>query len=356
MPAPVASHSGGESPVGTPTSRPEENHGKEHGKDCCADAVDRGGSAAAGGGSGEQVSRSGSGRGGSGTNTATVASDGDEAGVEDARAAVALLGEFLDALDTAPASPIGAAGEASRVVLDAAADSGRGTAAVGSAVAAASGPAAPSERPVDTTAPKSPTSGSSTATRTPDEHSSTGQSSGPQSEGLAAGVEKLTEQAAQAATADPDAVALLETLTDPGLNLDDLDTTTSSSAGSAGETISRTSSSAAPAPELGATAAGNGQDSDAEPSSASAGEKGSGPDQVWDALAECESGGNWSTRTGNGFAGGLQFTPSTWRAFGGEGAAHEASRDEQIAVAQRVQEGQGWEAWPACSKRLGLTD
>ncbi|WP_374203707.1 transglycosylase family protein [Pseudonocardia sp. ICBG601] len=77
---------------------------------------------------------------------------------------------------------------------------------------------------------------------------------------------------------------------------------------------------------------------------------------VWDALAECESGGDWSTRTGNGLAGGLQFTPSTWEAFGGTGAAHEASREEQIAVAQRVQEGQGWGAWPACSERLGLTD
>ncbi|KAA1011253.1 transglycosylase family protein, partial [Pseudonocardia sp. EV170527-09] len=52
--------------------------------------------------------------------------------------------------------------------------------------------------------------------------------------------------------------------------------------------------------------------------------------------------------------GGLQFSPSTWKAYGGSGAAHEASRDEQIAVAERVQAAQGWKAWPACSKRLGL--
>ncbi|GAA1388813.1 hypothetical protein GCM10009613_26770 [Pseudonocardia kongjuensis] len=75
---------------------------------------------------------------------------------------------------------------------------------------------------------------------------------------------------------------------------------------------------------------------------------------TWDRLAECESGGDWSINTGNGYSGGLQFAPSTWQAFGGEGAAHEASREEQIAVAERVQEGQGWGAWPACSSRLGL--
>ncbi|WOP17230.1 transglycosylase family protein [Raineyella sp. LH-20] len=75
---------------------------------------------------------------------------------------------------------------------------------------------------------------------------------------------------------------------------------------------------------------------------------------VWDRLAQCESGGNWSINTGNGFSGGLQFTPSTWSAYGGTGSASTASRAEQIAVAQRVQASQGWGAWPACSSKLGL--
>ena len=78
------------------------------------------------------------------------------------------------------------------------------------------------------------------------------------------------------------------------------------------------------------------------------------PASVWDRLAMCESTGNWSINTGNGFSGGLQFTPQTWRAFGGKGQAHQASREEQIAVAERVLEGQGWGAWPACSRKLGL--
>jgi hypothetical protein len=75
---------------------------------------------------------------------------------------------------------------------------------------------------------------------------------------------------------------------------------------------------------------------------------------VWDRLAQCESGGNWSTNTGNGYSGGLQFSPGTWQANGGSGSAYSASRAEQIRVAQRVQASQGWGAWPACSARLGL--
>jgi resuscitation-promoting factor RpfA len=75
---------------------------------------------------------------------------------------------------------------------------------------------------------------------------------------------------------------------------------------------------------------------------------------VWDRLAQCESGGNWSTSTGNGYSGGLQFSPGTWRANGGSGSAHNASRSEQIAVAKRVLASQGWGAWPACSSKLGL--
>ncbi|GAA1893177.1 transglycosylase family protein [Paeniglutamicibacter psychrophenolicus] len=76
---------------------------------------------------------------------------------------------------------------------------------------------------------------------------------------------------------------------------------------------------------------------------------------TWDALAQCESGGNWSINTGNGFKGGLQFTNSTWKAFGGSGSADNASKAEQIRVAENVKAGQGWGAWPACSAKLGLS-
>ena len=75
---------------------------------------------------------------------------------------------------------------------------------------------------------------------------------------------------------------------------------------------------------------------------------------VWDRLAQCESGGNWGINTGNGYSGGLQFAPGTWRANGGTGSAHNASRSEQIRVAERVRASQGWGAWPACSAKLGL--
>lgn len=76
---------------------------------------------------------------------------------------------------------------------------------------------------------------------------------------------------------------------------------------------------------------------------------------TWDALAKCESGGNWSINTGNGYKGGLQFSASTWKAFGGKGSANNASKSEQIRVAEKVKAGQGWGAWPACSAKLGLS-
>jgi len=85
-----------------------------------------------------------------------------------------------------------------------------------------------------------------------------------------------------------------------------------------------------------------------------AGTANAAPASVWDQLAMCESTGDWSINTGNGFSGGLQFTPETWRAFGGTGQAQQASREEQIAVAERVLNAQGWGAWPACSRKLGL--
>lgn len=71
----------------------------------------------------------------------------------------------------------------------------------------------------------------------------------------------------------------------------------------------------------------------------------------WDAIAACESGGNWSISTGNGFSGGLQFTPSTWRANGGSGSPSGASREEQIRVAENVLRTQGIGAWPVCGRR-----
>jgi resuscitation-promoting factor RpfE len=71
----------------------------------------------------------------------------------------------------------------------------------------------------------------------------------------------------------------------------------------------------------------------------------------WDAIAACESGGNWGISTGNGFSGGLQFTASTWRANGGAGSANGASREEQIRVAENVLHSQGIGAWPVCGRR-----
>lgn len=76
---------------------------------------------------------------------------------------------------------------------------------------------------------------------------------------------------------------------------------------------------------------------------------------VWDRVAECESGGDWSINTGNGYYGGLQFSLSTWKAFGGEGMPHEASREEQIRIAQKTLAVQGPGAWPTCGKKAGLT-
>ncbi|MET9446883.1 transglycosylase family protein [Streptomyces cinerochromogenes] len=79
---------------------------------------------------------------------------------------------------------------------------------------------------------------------------------------------------------------------------------------------------------------------------------------VWDRIAQCESGGNWHINTGNGYYGGLQFSASTWRAYGGSAyapTADQASRSAQIAVATKVQQAQGWGAWPVCSARAGAS-
>jgi hypothetical protein len=73
----------------------------------------------------------------------------------------------------------------------------------------------------------------------------------------------------------------------------------------------------------------------------------------WDAIAQCESGGNWAANTGNGFYGGLQFKQATWSANGGVGSPAGASREEQIRVAENVMQKQGLGAWPTCGKKAG---
>jgi uncharacterized protein YabE (DUF348 family) len=95
-------------------------------------------------------------------------------------------------------------------------------------------------------------------------------------------------------------------------------------------------------------------DSSKSSSSSSSGGSVSG---VWQKLAQCESGGNWSANTGNGFYGGLQFTASTWAAQGGTKYAalpSQASASEQVAIASKLQKAAGWGQWPACTAKLGL--
>lgn len=79
------------------------------------------------------------------------------------------------------------------------------------------------------------------------------------------------------------------------------------------------------------------------------------PEHVWDKIAQCESSGRWHINTGNGYYGGLQISHSTWKSYGGQTAnAHQASKGYQITVAERIQRGQGWGAWPYCSRRVGV--
>jgi uncharacterized protein YabE (DUF348 family) len=92
-----------------------------------------------------------------------------------------------------------------------------------------------------------------------------------------------------------------------------------------------------------------------EPAVSSGGANFAGGNTVWDALANCESGGNWAINTGNGYYGGLQFNLGTWQAYGGSGYPHENSRETQIAVATRLRDANGgYGAWPHCSAQLGL--
>ena len=100
------------------------------------------------------------------------------------------------------------------------------------------------------------------------------------------------------------------------------------------------------------------------PAPAPAPEVGGGPPapevasgSVWDALAQCESSGNWAMNSGNGFYGGVQFMHQTWVNMGGRDYAeypHEATREQQIEVSERLLAAYGWGQWPACSAKLGL--
>jgi LysM repeat protein len=106
--------------------------------------------------------------------------------------------------------------------------------------------------------------------------------------------------------------------------------------------LARDARSAAQAPAAGAAAPVSAA---ASPSSLPAGSAN------WQAIAACESGGNWSANTGNGFYGGLQFTQQTWLGYGGgqyAATANLATPAQQIAVAERVLAGQGIGAWPVC--------
>ena len=80
-------------------------------------------------------------------------------------------------------------------------------------------------------------------------------------------------------------------------------------------------------------------------------------DTVWDLLAQCEASGNWAANTGNGYYGGLQFSHSTWLGYGGGAYAdypHQATREEQIAIAEKLRAARGYQPWPACRIKLGL--
>jgi len=81
------------------------------------------------------------------------------------------------------------------------------------------------------------------------------------------------------------------------------------------------------------------------------------PDRTWNRLANCESGKRWHINTGNGYYGGLQFSYSTWKAYGGgkyAKYAHKTLRRHQVRIAERVLDAQGWNAWPSCSAKLNL--
>lgn len=80
-------------------------------------------------------------------------------------------------------------------------------------------------------------------------------------------------------------------------------------------------------------------------------------DATWDRLAMCESSGRWNVNTGNGYYGGLQILPSTWDEAGGRAYAplpHQATKRQQIIIAEKILRWQGWDAWPQCARKLDL--
>jgi LysM repeat protein len=127
-----------------------------------------------------------------------------------------------------------------------------------------------------------------------------------------------------------------------------------------GQVLSLTGAESAPAPAETAPEPEPAPEAEATPEPEPAPEPEPEPEQttatagVWDSLAQCESGGDWSINTGNGYYGGLQFTLESWEAVGGSGYPHEASREEQIQRGEQLQAIQGWDAWPACADQLGL--
>jgi LysM repeat protein len=125
--------------------------------------------------------------------------------------------------------------------------------------------------------------------------------------------------------------------------------TASSSTSSAPEPESTPEPESAPEPEATPE-----PEAESEPASEAPASNGNVSVATWDRVAECESNGDWSINTGNGYYGGLQFALSSWEWVGGSGMPHEASKSEQIARAEILLERQGWGAWPACSSALGL--
>ena len=109
----------------------------------------------------------------------------------------------------------------------------------------------------------------------------------------------------------------------------------------------------APAPSASSESSG-GSGGSASGGSAGATGGGAGDDGVWAQLAQCESGGNPATNTGNGFYGMYQFTLETWQSLGGTGYPHEADAATQTAMAKKLQAQAGWGQWPGCADKLGL--
>jgi hypothetical protein len=126
-------------------------------------------------------------------------------------------------------------------------------------------------------------------------------------------------------------------------------TTSTTEAPPTTEAAAEVQAAAAPAPTT--TTAPPAPPTTAAPAPRAAGD----PDDpaTWERLAQCESGGNWSANTGNGYYGGLQFSLASWHDVGGTGYPHQASKAEQIERGRILQARYGWGQWPHCSRELG---